>query len=466
MDIKRKVNWRSELRIFALWYAGAFSVGFMALMVFLLINILPIVKETDRIWRFVISGASFLLKAELTYLFPLVVYVLFVLIRSLVRNFKTHRWAGLSRGIALKVLLPGAIIWGYLFVVSLYRTSESFDYTWDTSVQNPLPHTQNLYEVDGKFRGMHLFDLSADSSELVTLNENNIEWLTFVPYISQEVYSKPPEEVSIDSTWVRRRFDTMASNNEALKPYGFNVMLKPHIWLQQRPGNTWRSDIQMANEADWDGWFSYYSAHMLMYASIAERLGFEMLCIGTELHRTVVEQPEKWHTLINQIQDVYPGKLVYAANWSDNLDEIPFWDEMDYIGIQAYFPIADRDNPDLEELEAGWQARMDELKELSETYNKPILFTEIGYKSTPDAAKTPWEWERPSYWFYKRISHKTQAQSYEAFFNVVWPEPWFAGAFIWHWSADSGRGGENHRFTLRDKPALNVVAKGFAAPSP
>ena len=246
--------------------------------------------------------------------------------------------------------------------------------------------------------------------------------------------------------------------------YEFKAMLKPHIWLQQTPDNTWRSDIAMNSEAEWETWFGFYTEYMLMYASMAEQLGFEMLCVGTELHSTVAQQPERWKALIGQIKEAYSGKLVYAANWSDDLNEVSFWEDMDYIGIQAYYPIAENNNPELEELEAGWASHATDLQELSERYNKPILFTEIGYKSTTDAATRPWEWVQPSHRFYKKVSHKTQALSYQAFFNVIWPEPWFAGAILWQWNPGSNSDGRNNRFTIKGKPALNVVAGGFGRP--
>ena len=460
MNTESQCPWRRELRIFVFWYLGAWVAGFLVL----LIAIWVIIKNPQDVWRLGKSAISMSITQWVTYVQPLLIYLLFVLIRSLVRNFKAQGWFGFIKGVGLKIVLPVVVIWGYLQLIDVYRYSESFDYTWDASIENPLPHIQNLYEVDGKYRGMHLFDLSADSSELGVLKTNNIEWLTFVPYISQSVYNKPPERLSIDSSWMQRRSETMEQNMHAIAPYDFKVMLKPHIWLQQRPRNTWRSDISMPTDADWEAWFAYYSEHMLMYASMAERLGFEMLCIGTELHSTVVQQPDRWRTLIAHIQRVYAGKLVYAANWSDNLEEIPFWDQMDYIGIQAYFPISTRNNPDIEELEAGWKAQVASLKKISEHYDKPVLFTEIGYKSTPDAATTPWEWEQASYRLYKPVSLRTQALSYQAFFNVIWPQPWFAGAFIWHWSVDSEDEGRNYRFTIRGKPALNVVARGFAGP--
>ena len=155
MARKRRINWRRELRIFSFWYIGAFIMGFIALYITLWVY----VKNPQEAWRFWKMSVPVVLPQALTYIQPLVIYLLFVLVRSLVRNFRTRRWRGLSRGFALKVLLPIFLIWSSIRIIDIYRYSESFDYAWDTSIENQQPHIQNLYAVDGKLRGMHLFDL-------------------------------------------------------------------------------------------------------------------------------------------------------------------------------------------------------------------------------------------------------------------------------------------------------------------
>lgn len=462
MVTRNRERWLREIRLFLLWYGAA-----LLLLLLLLFGVVwNMTKDPLRASQIAFGTLTNSNTAGGVYFLSLLPYALFLLTRSLIHNFKHHRWAGLAKGAALKILLPASVLWAALSLIDLYRFNEVFDYTWDDTVENSLPHIQNLYDVDQKYRGIHLFNLGADSTDLAVLNAQNVEWVTFVPFINQDVYNQPPARIDEDSAWIERATERMERYKSWTQPYRFKVVLKPHIWLIQTPQNTWRSDIAMDNEADWEAWFGYYEEHMVVYASLAERYGFELFCIGTELHSTVSLQPDRWMAFIQRIRDVYSGKLIYAANWSDNLEDIPFWDQMDYIGIQAYFPIAQNESPDLEELEAGWQSHLPSLQALSKQYNKPILFTEIGYKSTTDAGITPWVWEKGSYRWYKQVSHKTQALCYQAFFNVVWPQPWFAGALLWQWRAGYDTGGKENFFTLRDKPALNIVAKGFATPLP
>ena len=449
-----------ELLILVAWYVATLT-GFVMLILVLLIVSDQI--PSDRVWYFFGFALKSLAGQWETYVAALIPYCAFLLIRSLFRDYRRNRWLGLLRGVMLKTALPISLVWGGLKTGDWYRQSEVFEYTWDHAAENKGGQIADRYMKDGRQRGMHVFNLSADSSDLEILKTNNVEWITLVPYINQRVYDKPPPSWVWDSLTIENeRFERIRQYKHLMKPNSFYVMLKPHIWLSTTPGGTWRSDIQMKSEEEWEDWFAFYEAYMLRYASIAEEVGIDMLCIGTELHSTVVAQPDRWLTFIRNIRKVYSGKLTYAANWSDDMHQVPFWKEIDYIGIQAYYPLTDTRDPSLEELEAGWKAQVAPLAELYQRYNKPILFTELGYKSTTDAGIAPWTWESSADRFYKLISHKTQALCYQAFFNVMWSQPWFAGVHIWQWPAAGNSNGQNNRFTVEGKPALNVIAKGFS----
>ena len=71
---------------------------------------------------------------------------------------------------------------------------------------------------------------------------------------------------------------------------------------------------------------------------------------------------------------------------------VPFWDALDAIGVQAYFPLVDESagEPDDATLEAGWARALAGLKQLHERTGKPVVFTELGYDSTAGAAVQPW----------------------------------------------------------------------------
>ena len=203
---------------------------------------------------------------------------------------------------------------------------------------------------------------------------------------------------------------------------------------------------------------------MLHYAKMAQENHVELFCIGTELKSSIAQQPEKWSFLIKEIKAIYNGKLTYAANWNDDLETITFWDQLDYIGIQAYFPLTNFKSPDLETIKKGWDVHIIKLEQLSKKHQKPILFTEVGYKSEASSTIKPWEWSSKLSILHKKKSDRTQVLAYEALFQKLWSRKWFAGLYIWQWDTRSRQefAAENLNFSPRFKPAENVIAKWFA----
>ena len=72
---------------------------------------------------------------------------------------------------------------------------------------------------------------------------------------------------------------------------------------------------------------------------------------------------EEWRALIAEVRQHTDAPLTYAANWTD-YRQVPFWDALDIIGIQAYFPLTDDPDYDEEDIRAGWAKRMGELRGL------------------------------------------------------------------------------------------------------
>lgn len=446
-----------ELKTLAWWYT--ITALIVVISMYGLVIAYDFGNESDfKIWLQLLEALS---RFTIIYFLTLIPYLIFVLIRSLIRDYRKKQFPGFARGITFKLLSPTLIIWASLQLIDDYRLNENFDYQWDHSIENQTATIRDHHRIDQKQRGIHVFDLLEDIADLDTLKQHNFEWLTLVPYISQEEYDQPTIRVSFLKNDTLPRFGNIRKIKALSAEHGFKIMLKPHIWLSNTSGGIWRSDIAMKSEADWKKWFDSYEKVMLSYAQLAEELEIELFCIGTELKTPVMQQPERWLALINEVRSVYSGKLTYGANWDAALEDFPFWDELDFIGIQAYFPIAESRSPDLEELEEGWTNHLPKLKGIHQRFNKPILFTELGYKSTPNAGIAPWEWNNFQNRFYRKISKRTQALCYQAFFNTVWKEDWFAGVHVWQWQSRGNSMGDNNSFGTQGKPALNVIARGF-----
>lgn len=201
---------------------------------------------------------------------------------------------------------------------------------------------------------------------------------------------------------------------------------------------------------------------MIHYAHFCEYLNIDLFCIGVEFRSSINAQPEKWASLVKEIKQIYHGKITYAANWDDDFNDIKFWDQMDYIGIQAYYPLTQNKNPKLSEIKKGWTRHIKKLDKLAKKYHKPILFTETGYRSDETATIEPWVWGS-SDTLDNNVSFQTQNLAYEALFQKLWNKDWFAGVYFWQWHNRSKEGSfhESMDFTPRFKPAENTLAKWY-----
>ncbi len=321
---------------------------------------------------------------------------------------------------------------------------------------------KDYFSKDGKLRGVHFFaNTPLSDTSIKNLKKNHIEWLVLVPYGYQNQYNIPTLRSSaLHGYELSERDEGIIQISEKAKKNGLRVAIKPHIWLRVDDGGKWRSEIVFDNEQDWNIWQKLYTDWIMRYAQLSKKVGADLFCIGTELRSIVKKHPEFWRRLIKEVKKVYTGKLCYAANWYEEYKEVKFWDELDYIGIQAYFPIAEKQGVSKQILKAGWKKHIEEITKIQKSMGKPVLFTEIGYKSTTDAAIEPWQWPWDQEKF--TLSYSSQTICYQAFFEMLWKEKWFKGVLIWQWrNEDFGGRFQGKGFTPQKKPALGVIKQWF-----
>ncbi len=272
-----------------------------------------------------------------------------------------------------------------------------------------------------------------------SIAEHNIEqvldigvnWISQTPFGWMDGHDSPKVVLSSQRGWWGERDEGIMHTAQEAKKKGVKTMLKPHIWIMNSNGK-WRSDISMNSKEEWDQWFESYETWIMHYAVLAQKSGIEALCIGTEFYIATKKHPDRWRGIIANIRKVYSGDLTYAANWYKELETVTFWDDLDYIGVQAYFPISKEYQPSKKSLIRSWETYKKTLKKISLKYEKKIIFTEIGYKNTADAAIEPWTWPQRLD-STTIISNTTQKICYEALFESLWHEPWLEGFFIWKW---------------------------------
>jgi hypothetical protein len=235
-------------------------------------------------------------------------------------------------------------------------------------------------------------------------------------------------------------------------------MLKPHIDLSNDPTH-WRGEIGFGtDETAWAQWFASYRDFIVHYAQLAQETGVELFAIGTELGGTAHRESD-WRNIITAVRSVYNGLLTYAANFDGEQFVVNFWDALDFIGIDAYYPLTQKTDPTVAELKAGWASPKSELAALSQAWGLPIIFTEVGYRSVDGTNMAPWDWVSDG-----PVDLQEQADCYQALFEVFQSEPWMEGVFWWAWGTDPDHGGPSDTsYSPHNKPAEAILQYFFAS---
>lgn len=219
---------------------------------------------------------------------------------------------------------------------------------------------------------------------------------------------------------------------------GVKVMLKPHVDVSD---GTWRGAI---HPTDTNAWFASFTTFITHYAQLAQSHGVEMLCFGTEYATMTGAANEiAWNNVIAAIRAVYTGPLAYAANASgipDEFTSVSFWDQVDVIGMDAYFPLTDHADPTLAQLVAAWSSNKNGENLVQAVVNfagahptKPLIFTEIGYMSAAGTNIEPWQYT-PDGTVTATPDQTEQQNCYEAMYEV-WSQHTdvMKGNFWWSW---------------------------------
>ncbi|MFA5801274.1 MAG: hypothetical protein WC911_02230 [Thermoleophilia bacterium] len=236
---------------------------------------------------------------------------------------------------------------------------------------------------------------------------------------------------------------------------GLKVLLKPHIDISD---GTSRWDIHPANPVRW---FANYKLMMVNYATLADAHHVEMISVGTELVTlSGSNYYSYWADVIGGVRSVYHGPVTYSASTTE-CDYLSFPGLLDYLGLDVYFSLSDNAEPTLEELMTGWTDYhgyygdgnwLASIEQWQARWNKPVIFTELGYRSVKYVGREPWDWSAAAY------DGPNQARAYEAAFRVLGNKPWLAGVFWWDWMPDVNSGGPgNTDYTIINKPAEDTV---------
>ena len=294
-----------------------------------------------------------------------------------------------------------------------------------------------------------------NQSHIKPIIDVHANYVAIIPFGFIRDLKQPEVRFNTERQWFGETKDGVTQYTDQLRKENIKVMLKPQIWV-------WRGQytgfIEMETEEDWKVFEKTYGSYILEYAKLATELKADIFCIGTELEKFVENRPEYWFDLIEKVKKVYKGKITYAANW-DEFKQTPFWEKLNFIGVNAYFPVDTIKTPTINGSRKGWKPHKQLMKEISKKYDRPILFTEFGYRSVDYTAKEPWKSDRSM----TSVNLQGQANATQAIFEEFWDEKWFGGGFLWKWfhNHDEVGGVQNSRFTPQNKPAEEIVRRFY-----
>ena len=162
-----------------------------------------------------------------------------------------------------------------------------------------------------------------------------------------------------------------------------------------------------------------------------------------------------WRRVIAAVRLRFTGQLTYGAIGADAWSRVRFWDALDVIGIDAYFPLSASGTPGAGVIASRWNRYLPPIERLADREGKPIVFTELGFPSSVRAAAQPWSTGG-------RYSGGAQRRALDGTFRALAGRPWLGGLYIWEWQANPRSGGPGETgHTPQGKPAERSFATWF-----
>lgn len=290
-------------------------------------------------------------------------------------------------------------------------------------------------------------------ASLEYLQKLGVQWVAFITTWYQE--KKNSTDIYADKDRSHTD-DELVHAIKKIKSLGMHVMLKPHVDVLD---GAWRGDIDFLDDKDKEKWFLSYEKFILHFARLAEKENVEMLCAGTELEKMTgdFENVARWESVIHKIKKVYHGKLAYAANWTE-YEKVSFWSLLDFAGIDGYFPLSATKNAGEEQLMSSFSRILNRIGKWQKKINKPVLFTEIGYRSMDGASVMPWDWQVKG-----GADMEEQAALYKAALDGAFKKSWMQGVYFWSFSPYDMATKENDTgYTFYGKPAEKILRQYYS----
>ncbi|MEZ4237532.1 MAG: hypothetical protein R3F59_15575 [Myxococcota bacterium] len=279
---------------------------------------------------------------------------------------------------------------------------------------------------------------------LDTLRDLGVNWVSIHPYAAigadgsvqwRDLSPESPPE------WLARPIREAHAR-------GMKVLVTPHLAYWGSPFS-WRGAVAFPDPRVRARFFREYRAWVVALAQASA--GADGFVVGSELDGTIGDEAG-WREVIAGVRAVWAGPVTYAANW-DAFERVPFWDALDVVGIQAYFPLVDGGGvPDDAQLQAGWERVAARLRAFHQRTGKHIVFTELGFDASEGAAARPWEGgAEPT-----EAGRALQARCLRVVLRGIDHEPGVIGAFLWKWFPGEVQRGD---FRMSEPSVRRVIAE-------
>ncbi len=314
-----------------------------------------------------------------------------------------------------------------------------------------LPQSQTEFASDGFKESMR---------NLKAMGGTHVNFV--IPY-----YQSNTQSTDIGRGWNTPTDESLIAGIQYVKSIGLQAQIS--IYLETY-SHEWRAYInpQGTNRATW---YRNYGDVLVYYGRIGEQQGVALFQLGAEMVNVssgsfASSNTTRWNEMIARVRQVYSGKLTYSANraqpdeWANEAPNIGFWDKMDYIGISAYYRLDNGDGSP-EAVKNQWLWIDNNYLKPLERFGKPLLFTEVGYRSVDNARFYPWDHSIGG-----PYDPEEQTNLYKGLFEYWNGVPRMGGIVIWWWSSNPQYGGSgNTDYTPQNKPVQDVIKQWWSGGS-
>ena len=305
------------------------------------------------------------------------------------------------------------------------------------------------------------------------MRDMGINWVTLNMNVCQGNYFSTKQYIDFEYTAGELELYEIS---RALKDQGIKILFKPCLtlmdgqWMGSVAFPSVGCQIEGVSVDYWKKWFDSFSKCVRYFSALSEKLSFDGLIIGAEYFGTE-GRSEDWNRMIGIAREYYGGPITYEFTpASRKQNKLEWFSALDFLSYSYYPPACPQsfiDNPEdvpnytKDEMKEYLSSRRSKIFEISKTYyNKPIVFTEFGVRSSHGSIVLPFNFQ-----FSGKYDGQEQANYLQAAYEVFEDLSVWLGFFLWKWDETQNRplyrtdSAGDKGFTLQGKPAEAVFRK-------